>query len=103
MVFRSLSWDAIARRGTDYQKLVLKKAGPEVKFLGPIFDRDIVKALRFYARAYFHGHQVGGTNPSLVESWQHPMPSLRMIIGSQDGLQERLRATLPAHSRLMTS
>jgi hypothetical protein len=57
-----------SHEGTEYQKLVLKKAGPEVKFLGPIFDRDIVKALRFYARAYFHGHQVGGTNPSLVES-----------------------------------
>jgi glycosyltransferase involved in cell wall biosynthesis len=57
-----------SQEGTEYQKLVLKNAGPEVKFLGPIFDRDIVKALRFYARAYFHGHQVGGTNPSLVES-----------------------------------
>lgn len=37
-------------------------------FLGAIFDRDVVRALRFYARAYFHGHRVGGTNPSLVES-----------------------------------
>jgi len=27
-----------------------------------------VKSLRFHARAYFHGHQVGGTNPSLVEA-----------------------------------
>ena len=24
--------------------------------------------LRFFATAYIHGHQVGGTNPSLVES-----------------------------------
>jgi glycosyltransferase involved in cell wall biosynthesis len=54
--------------GTRYQKTVLKAAGPEIIFLGPIFDRDIVKALRFHARAYFHGHRVGGTNPSLVES-----------------------------------
>ena len=37
-------------------------------FLGAIFDRDIVKALRVYCRAYFHGHRVGGTNPSLVEA-----------------------------------
>jgi glycosyltransferase involved in cell wall biosynthesis len=54
--------------GTRYQRSVLDAAGPEVNFLGPIFDRQIVQALRFHARAYFHGHQVGGTNPSLVES-----------------------------------
>jgi glycosyltransferase involved in cell wall biosynthesis len=54
--------------GTRYQKEVLKAAGPEIIFLGTIFDRDIVRALRFHARAYFHGHRVGGTNPSLVES-----------------------------------
>jgi glycosyltransferase involved in cell wall biosynthesis len=54
--------------GTKYQRSVLNAAGPEVKFLGAIFERDIVKALRFHALAYFHGHRVGGTNPSLVES-----------------------------------
>ncbi len=54
--------------GTAYQKKVLASAGPNVIFLGPIFEREIVKALRFHARAYFHGHRVGGTNPSLVEA-----------------------------------
>lgn len=54
--------------GTRYQAAVLNAAGSEIIFPGAIFDRDIVKALRFYARAYFHGHRVGGTNPSLVES-----------------------------------
>ena len=29
---------------------------------------DVVRALRFHAKAYIHGHRVGGTNPSLVES-----------------------------------
>ena len=53
---------------TEYQKAVLDAAGPEIRFLGPIFERPIVKALRFYARAYLHGHRVGGTNPSLVEA-----------------------------------
>ena len=28
----------------------------------------MVRALRFYSLAYIHGHQVGGTNPSLVEA-----------------------------------
>jgi glycosyltransferase involved in cell wall biosynthesis len=54
--------------GTQYQRTVLKAAGREVMFLGAIFDRDVVKALRLHARAYFHGHRVGGTNPSLVEA-----------------------------------
>jgi glycosyltransferase involved in cell wall biosynthesis len=55
--------------GTTFQRAVLGAAtGRNVRFLGAIFDRDIVKALRFHARAYFHGHRVGGTNPSLVES-----------------------------------
>jgi glycosyltransferase involved in cell wall biosynthesis len=54
--------------GTAYQKAVLKAAGPEIIFLGPVFERDVVRALRFHARAYFHGHRVGGTNPSLVEA-----------------------------------
>jgi glycosyltransferase involved in cell wall biosynthesis len=57
-----------SRDGTSYQNKVLDAAGPEIKFLGAIFDRDIVRALRFHARAYIHGHSVGGTNPSLVES-----------------------------------
>jgi len=56
------------REGTSYQYRVLDAAGPEVRFLQAIFDRDIVRSLRFHARAYFHGHRVGGTNPSLVES-----------------------------------
>jgi hypothetical protein len=57
-----------SREGTRYQNAVLEAAGAEVVFLGAIFDREIVGALRFHARAYFHGHRVGGTNPSLVES-----------------------------------
>ena len=39
-----------------------------VVFVGAIYDADVVSALRFYSRFYIHGHQVGGTNPSLVEA-----------------------------------
>jgi glycosyltransferase involved in cell wall biosynthesis len=51
-----------------YHRRVLDMAGPDVRFLGSIYDREIVTSLRFHARAYIHGHRVGGTNPSLVES-----------------------------------
>lgn len=51
-----------------YHRQVMKAAGSNVLFLGPIYDRETVRALRFHAKAYIHGHRVGGTNPSLVES-----------------------------------
>jgi glycosyltransferase involved in cell wall biosynthesis len=51
-----------------YQRAVMQAAGPEVKFLGAIYDKAVVQALRFHCAAYVHGHQVGGTNPSLVEA-----------------------------------
>jgi glycosyltransferase involved in cell wall biosynthesis len=51
-----------------YHRAVLDAASDEVLFLGAIYDVKKVSALRFYSAAYVHGHQVGGTNPSLVES-----------------------------------
>lgn len=52
----------------NYHRLVMAEASKEVKFLGAIYDKEVVQALRFYARFYIHGHTVGGTNPSLVEA-----------------------------------
>lgn len=37
-------------------------------FTGPIYDTKIIDNLRYYANLYFHGHSVGGTNPSLLEA-----------------------------------
>ncbi len=51
-----------------YHRAVKQAAGPRVKFLGAIYDKPIVQALRFHSAAHIHGHQVGGTNPSLVEA-----------------------------------
>ena len=51
-----------------YHAQVQAAAGPEVKFLGAIYDKPVVQALRVHGAAYVHGHQVGGTNPSLVEA-----------------------------------
>jgi len=54
--------------GHAYQDAVIAAASSEVRFVGAVYDKPVVQALRFYARFYIHGHQVGGTNPSLVES-----------------------------------
>lgn len=52
----------------EYHRSVKAAAGPEVVFLGAIYDQSVVKALRYHSVAYVHGHRVGGTNPSLLEA-----------------------------------
>lgn len=51
-----------------YHKAVMNAANNNVKFVGAIYTPRVVESLRFYAKAYIHGHRVGGTNPSLVQS-----------------------------------
>jgi glycosyltransferase involved in cell wall biosynthesis len=51
-----------------YHRAVEDAASDEVLFPGAIYEPDQVQALRVHARAYLHGHTVGGTNPSLVEA-----------------------------------
>jgi len=41
---------------------------PRIRFLGAIFDRRIINNLIYHSNLYFHGHSVGGTNPSLLEA-----------------------------------
>jgi len=42
--------------------------GSGVKFIGAIYDQATLNNLRYFSRFYFHGHSVGGTNPSLLEA-----------------------------------
>lgn len=51
-----------------YHREVRAHASDEVRFVGAIYDRPVLDALRAHARMYLHGHTVGGTNPSLVEA-----------------------------------
>lgn len=44
------------------------KDNKNILFLGGIFDIHILNNLRYYSSVYFHGHTVGGTNPSLLEA-----------------------------------
>jgi glycosyltransferase involved in cell wall biosynthesis len=41
---------------------------PLVVFAGTVYDRAALDALRANCFLYFHGHSVGGTNPSLLEA-----------------------------------
>lgn len=40
----------------------------QVRFLGPVYDMTKLNSLRYFSQFYFHGHSVGGTNPSLLEA-----------------------------------
>ncbi|PCI07344.1 MAG: glycosyl transferase family 1 [Gammaproteobacteria bacterium] len=40
----------------------------EVVFVGGIYEIETLNNLRFFSNLYFHGHTVGGTNPSLLEA-----------------------------------
>jgi len=37
-------------------------------FIGPLYDLPVLNNLRYFSHVYFHGHSVGGTNPSLLEA-----------------------------------
>ncbi|MDN3019186.1 DUF1972 domain-containing protein [Paenibacillus sp. BSR1-1] len=39
-----------------------------IKFVGTVYNQELLKKIRENAFAYFHGHEVGGTNPSLLEA-----------------------------------
>ncbi len=41
---------------------------PYIRFIGGIYNLEHLDNLRYYSNLYFHGHSVGGTNPSLLEA-----------------------------------
>jgi len=44
------------------------KNDERIQFQGAIFDNTKVRSLQNNSYLYFHGHSVGGTNPSLLEA-----------------------------------
>lgn len=39
-----------------------------IRFIGGVYNIEYLNNLRFFSNIYFHGHSVGGTNPSLLEA-----------------------------------
>ncbi|RAR49724.1 DUF1972 domain-containing protein [Flavobacterium lacus] len=39
-----------------------------IRFMGAIYNLEHLNNLRYFSKLYFHGHSVGGTNPSLLEA-----------------------------------
>ena len=44
------------------------KEDNRIKFADSIYDAELLKKIRENAYGYIHGHEVGGTNPSLIEA-----------------------------------
>lgn len=57
-----------------------------IRFIGSIYDIDILNNLRNFSNIYFHGHTVGGTNPSLLES----MASNALICANKNTFNESI-------------
>lgn len=56
--------------GTPFGKYLVEKYGNDARihFLGAIYNHSTLDNLRFFSDLYYHGHSVGGTNPSLLEA-----------------------------------
>jgi glycosyltransferase involved in cell wall biosynthesis len=76
----------IGKNQTPYGKLLIEKYRNQknIHFAGGIYILEHLDSLRHYCRFYFHGHSVGGTNPSLLEA----MASGALIL-SHDNLFNR--------------
>ena len=57
------------------------KSDPRIKFVGTVYDQELLKKVRENAFAYLHGHEVGGTNPSLLEALASTQLNLLLDVG----------------------
>lgn len=62
------------------QKLHFKNDS-RIKFVGTVYDQELLKKIRENAYGYFHGHEVGGTNPSLLEALGSTELNLLLDVG----------------------
>lgn len=60
----------IGKHETEYGEYLKNryKAYDYIQFIGGIYNLEELNNLRYFSRVYYHGHSVGGTNPSLLEA-----------------------------------
>lgn len=57
------------------------RSDSRIKFVGTVYDKELLKKIRENAYAYLHGHEVGGTNPSLLEALGSTELNLLLDVG----------------------
>lgn len=63
------------------EKVLHFKSDKRIKFVGTVYDQELLKKIRENAYGYFHGHEVGGTNPSLLEALGSTKLNLLLDVG----------------------
>jgi hypothetical protein len=81
----------IGNTGNGFGQYLVKRFGDDrrIRFAGAIYDPEKIHALKVYTSLYFHGHSVGGTNPSLLEAMAsraliaaHDNPFNKAVLGT---------------------
>jgi glycosyltransferase involved in cell wall biosynthesis len=58
----------VGNTNTKHSQDLVKYKNDNIHFLGGIYEREKLMIFRAASLTYFHGHSVGGTNPSLLEA-----------------------------------
>lgn len=66
---------------TELDNKLCFSADKRIKFVGTVYDKELLRKIRENAYAYFHGHEVGGTNPSLLEALGATKMNLLLNVG----------------------
>lgn len=68
--FKGTPFLVIGKHTTKYGSYLKEKykSFNHIIFVGGVYDINKLNNLRFFSNIYFHGHTVGGTNPSLLEA-----------------------------------
>lgn len=68
-----------------FYQLLRERTGFEqderIIFAGTVYDSQLLKIIRANATAYLHGHEVGGTNPSLLEALASTQVNILLDVG----------------------
>ena len=82
----------ITNTNPQLQKELEEKLGYQkdqrIKFVGTVYDQELLKKIREEAYGYFHGHEVGGTNPSLLEALGSTKLNLLLKVGFNEEVAE---------------
>ena len=69
---RKLTEPLLIAGGANYKSAHLARLqetdDPRIRFLGPVYETGHIEALHLGAKGYIHGHEVGGTKPSLLKA-----------------------------------
>ncbi len=78
----------IGKHETKFGNYLKEKFNKEtnIVFCGAIYDIQVLNNIRYFSNLYFHGHTVGGTNPSLLEA----MASNSLICAHKNDFNESI-------------